>query len=609
MNSRNLTSIIYSTFPYSSEQVMLFVDVFDAISTRTRATTYITITYQENLNIQESVTNIASIIESPTFNPSSTPLLISQIASLALNRVSASGDNPTAVTETMQNAYDMSMNVINSYVGTMNVYDAESITSVMSMLSSVTLNPNMNTKDNIERVSGVMDALLTSLNGTTSLDDSQVQSFIGICDNNFQVDSESVGNSSDVITIVENNIIKIQSNLLSGMVTGESKDFESGKVAIGVSSQSASDINNFTMTVGNSSMQLSEDIKSVLGDVSSVGISLTNYRPTGNDVNSSFSMISFNLINLANSESIEVNLSSYNRIVIPSLNLDTNHTYNCTYMEPETGEWSTEGCILDSHDDISITCLCNHLSIFSAFSSSALDTLTSSNIGDTVDVSAFSNLDLDNAIGIFFCGGIIICYIIFIMIGNKLDSNENERLSGLVVKLPAPSISMGDVTSRTDDSNIVSEDKLPHQEASNTSIDAEEESKNFGQYIVRNHEILSMFIRNKAYTRISRTTMFITMLLGNMFFIGLFYRPDQQDDRDDRSIEESFTSYTLRDFWVMVYSSLCMLLIGLNLKLLSRMIPTWGETDPKRLRRINCLNKLKQICFYTFSWGIMGWFT
>lgn len=619
LNSKNLTSVLYTSFPYSREQIMVYVDVFDAVSTYTRATCNITVEMQANLDISQSVTNIQSVLDSPTFNPSSAPLLISQIASIALNRNIDDSNTVTEVTEVMQNAYDLSMNAINSFVTTMNAFDQDSITSIMSMLTSVTLNPSLNTPENIQKVSDVIDNMISSINGTSTLKDDQVQTFMGICDNNFQVDSSKVENSTNLISVIENNIQKINSNLLSGMIEGEIKTFTQGKVAIGIASEGISNLANYNMSVENAGMQLSNDILSALSGLSNVGISLTSYSPIPNDVNASFSLVSFNLIDLNNQNSLVVtNLTTYNRIVIPAINIDSDTSINCTYTETGYSNISTDGCILESFNDTHVICLCNHLSIFSALTSSALDTLVTSNIGDTINVDAFNNLDLDsNAIGLYFCFGIILCYIIFSMISFKLDKRDQEKL-----KAALSAISTLNITSRTEDSVVITEDpsfveESPRLQPANVDVDQieaamhqkpqDKKPKGIVKYILYNHDIISMFTHSYEYSRFCRTTQFITMVLGNMFFIGLFYQ-NENTDGISSNLSDIFSGYTLRDFWVMVYSSLLMLGIGLILKYLAKKSLISITATHAQVRYINRKNKAKIISFYIFCWLMMGWF-
>ncbi|CAG9326220.1 unnamed protein product [Blepharisma stoltei] len=645
ISSKNTSSLIYSTFPYSSKQIMISVDVYDSLLSKVTTFQGITVSYQADANVDQYVDDVKSQLNSPDLNPISIPKLVSDLSSLSLNRNYIVNGDYSTVDQQIQDSYNIAIDKISSYTQNTDPYDPNTYTTVFSMLKVITSNPSINSYDNIAKVADIIKEVVSSLDGKVQLDDTQVQTFIGICNNNFQVNSSSVSNQTDSISSIEGNIKSVGSALLNGMSSRESKLFLDEKISVELSKQPNSVLSNFSSEIMGASITLASNTESFISN-DYVGTSFVLYDPIPGGANASFSLVSFTLTDLSTHDAIPLNNTSYNYISIPVefINNSSNATLNCSYLEEGLSKWKTDGCVLDSFNTTVIICKCSHLSIFSAFFGGAASTAQSSNIGDTVNVNAFSSIDWDtNAIGLYFCAALLIFYIVLTMLACKLDKKEaEEELDIIKGAAAAEDISKKpdelterseDMTYRTDDSiahnfrHKIGYDPTIHSTEQNTSqemsradsiasiqvenIDVKPTKKrmSFFEFVGKNHDFISIFLPDSQFSHSVRVTAYTVSLLGNMFFIGLFYQDGEQkdDDSDSMNFSEAINNYSFRDFWVMVYSTGIMIPIAIILRILAkRNIKEYK--DPKKQNKIKKREKWKKFGFFMLSWSLMGYF-
>ncbi|CAG9330196.1 unnamed protein product [Blepharisma stoltei] len=657
LNAKNLTSIIYSQFAYSSNGIIISASIYDSLSAVTTVTSVVSVSLQPDLDTEKALSSITEQINSDTTPPLSIPLFVSQIAALFPNREYITDNNYTALDDSIQNAYDISMGAISKYTDAMDPNDGDSAKSVGAMLDSMTKNPHVNTHDNVKKVGDCINHVKEKIDGKSKIKDADTQTFVGVSDNNFQVHGDKVKNHTELMHEVDNNMIKIHGMALAGMSKEETKQFSSEKVNTEVSVQTIGSLGNWTTIIKDASVVLDPNITDSLSNYTHVGTSFVSYDPIPSEKNATFSIISFNLIDLTTSAPISLNHTAYHSLTIPVLNFDPNminitnstssnsssdsssgsssdsssgsnstskngtyvHVINCSYLE--NNDWRSEGCKVISFNETSVNCKCKRLGTFTAMVEAIWVAAASNNAGDIINIGAFSGINWDNAIGLYFCIGVLLFHSILSMMALKMDGlgNENKINANENSSLP----SSGDFTARSDDSIIISYVRSKSQNFENNTVvaidDPQGEFKNENakkeqklskfQYVLHNHPFIRIFLTHENYSHFSLVTIYSTLFLGNMFFIGLFYQNSDSDKKWTFNLKKLIENYDFRDFWAGVYAACFTFGLGIILNFFAKMkkIPPGNNEDPK-VKKAKKINKIKIIIFYILSYGLLIFF-
>ncbi|CAG9330195.1 unnamed protein product [Blepharisma stoltei] len=637
LNAKNLISILYSQFPYSHKDIIIYANIYDSLSAKISANFKISLSLQQDLNTDEAVYNITQQIFSPATPPSSIPLYVSQIAELSPNRQYILENNYSQINQSIQNSYDIALNAIFHYTDSMNPYDPDSAEAVGTMLNSITQNPHISTLDNIKRVDDAIGNLQAKIYGKSNLHDEEIQTLVDVSNNIFQIKSDFLENQTDSIKEVDNTMSKINAMALESMVVHEQNDFFSERIESKVSIQYTDDLKNFTETVKNSSIILSHNINDFLYKKPLVGTSFINYDPIPSEENATLSIISFNLIDLSTSTPIPLNNISNQTIILSASNFDPEkiwsspyppnkssqnstssngtiiYTLNCSYLEDN--DWKTEHCKLESYNKTNVKCKCTRLGIFTAMVKAIWISFADNNAGDIIDASALLDIDWDNAIGLYFCVGILVFHSILSMKTLKMDwldesiedFIDTENPSNPIVR-PDESIVNYYLRNQTNENNVT----VAIEDTKSDDLKAKE--NNIYQYVgvksvLSEHEFIKIFLPHKEYSHFSLATIYSTLLLGNMFFIGLFYQNNNSDTEWTFNLKELMENYDFRDFWASVYATCFTFVLGIILNYLAKMEEIDYESmEDSKIKNVKRMNKIKSIIFYLLSYWLMIFF-
>lgn len=219
------------------------------------------------------------------------------------------------------------------------------------------------------------------------------------------------------------------------MSINELREFDMDGIQSVLSVKRVSDASSFSLNVNESVITLPQNFGSIFGELYEdkvIGMSLTFFNNIKTDNNISSTVVDFTLYNYQTGDSYShITLGSeYIYLDIPVYNIKTVFPNpECVFLDTNNNVWSTLGCLVSEVNADSIICACTHFSTFSAgeLLSSAGSTITDSNIGDTVDPSAFEKINFKtNAIGLYFCAATLLIYIILAIFCIKKDRKDQK---------------------------------------------------------------------------------------------------------------------------------------------------------------------------------------
>ncbi|OMJ83125.1 hypothetical protein SteCoe_15977 [Stentor coeruleus] len=149
-------------------------------------------------------------------------------------------------------------------------------------------------------------------------------------------------------------------------------------------------------------------------------------------------------------------------------------------------------------------------------------------------------------------------------------------------------------------------DEIEKEALAKMSAKYSEEPKGFA-IVFQKHKLLSIFYYyNPFQRRLTRATMLFLVFLGQMFFIGLFY----QDDKNSAiGFYDKILEYSLRDFLVMLYSNIIMLIIEVISLFLLKEKEINKKMTLQEAEKIAKRNKYFRAAGLGFSWIAMGYFS
>ena len=569
LSSKNTSAFLYSKLPYLGKNLKAYVEVYDSYATKSGLEFPIQVELSENFQEQEVVEDFKSQLANSSFLD--IPQHTNSALQATINRELISDHNSSYYQEVI----DLTVGAAKDYIDSFNQVSTQTASNVVGILKSCSLNPRVNTPANLQKFQSVVKKLADTID-PFEITDQLTEEFLEVCENNL---AETNPNEKTLtLGIVNDNINIFNSKIFKEMKNTEVKNFLKEKIQMSLGSYNAQSLNSKNVSVDTASVQFSNNISSTLlstqygVSVSLIPVSAENYS----------SILSVDLIGQTTSKSpIKLRIPISN----PSQDLECQHLYQSI--------WETKDCKLTNHQDTFAECECKDPSVFSVAFSSAVDTFTDNNFDETVDLSNLQKVKSDT-LGIYFCGVEIFLYVVMLMYSCKLDYDKEETPKARSNSKRATNTELNenyivDTSNRT----VV---ETPINTARDYSIP---KIKDLIQTFKEKHEVLSIFyLHDKDKPRVVRSTFLATKLLGDMYLIGLFYRGES--DSEDSEFWATVTEYSWRDFWVLVFSNVIMLVVFLVLKSSFKL--------RKRYSQSQCKKSLVTTLGLVVSWVMMAYF-
>jgi hypothetical protein len=242
----------------------------------------------------------------------------------------------------------------------------------------------------------------------------------------------------------------------------------------------------------------------------------------------------------------------------------------------------------------------------------------------------------ENAIGLYFCIGILLIYITLGIISCRLDRKQKQKS---LVELRNQTNIQAIHTDRTERINsldiLYSQKKAPKvyydtlfemkhsasnersdyysQSISEAPIIASESqiSREWWKKFKEKHEILSfIFHIDISKTRFSKLTLIVVNFLGSMFFIGMFYDSNEssEESAEFTTFEDSILELSWRDFWIILASTSIMMIFNIILEKLFEVKPVKETDSPSNIVKITKRNRITHWVGYGISHIMIGYF-
>ena len=452
---------------------------------------------------------------------------------------------------------------------------------------------------------------------------------------------------------VENTIESIGNSMMTNCVPGEKVSIAEGGVTAQLEMMWSDGLNNADITVSgaNATIQLPANISTDAGLTSTSIYQFSAYSLPGNTLNSSVLKVDL----AASGRTIPINnLKTPINFTMYVSNSSKPADIKCRYYVSANDTWSTLGVQTVSVNSSTglVKCATFHLSMFSAGVNSAVDTGEGSNIGELGNIDNFTKITDKNAAGIYVCVALWLTYLATGVYALILDRRNRDQASLTLHKeqiernepvtaLQTSGLFIRQLQLKSANASEISQNYASQTEMSTPEIEAygssrtvtevnvgESEVKTQGneKKIVRNkpnvwemildeHMIVGILLKyNETFPRFNRLTIFVCMIMGELFLSGLFYDNDQGTgftaDFDSKKFSEAAKNYSWRDFWIAVYSSLLMIPIGLLLIVfLSRRKIEDIATSLNLKERTLKLQRIKKYLGYVVAWSLMLFFS
>ncbi|CAG9319086.1 unnamed protein product [Blepharisma stoltei] len=671
LNFKNQSTTYFSTFPYVGSSLTVFVDVYDSLRASSRKTSSISISVNTNLDQEGLFSNYTNYVNSIASNPQSYPGVISALCTSILNRDYWLAGNFKVPSSASLSFYE---NVVESTLSWTekliknSQFDSQSVSVFSNLLSMITFNPYLNSSNTESRVCEMIISIFGNIPISQMLQRQQPYKYFTATSQAHLYNSTSiVTNKVDLENAVEA-LNSIENLVLAQMVLSEIRNITVSNLGITMTVMALSDMNGYTFVSSNgkASITFPTDFSTKMATITDedfVNLALSVFDCPNNPNNLSSSVVDFTMYGHTSNQEITANLTTSNILVqIPVWNIKySNYTPQCVFLDTKTMNWSTEGCTRYKINSYDIICSCNHFTTFAALNA-ASSTLVDSNIGDTVNAAAWSKINSSNAIGLYFCIVTLAVYGIFGYFAYKKDRKEEleeeklrRKLMGDPLKLEKISTRWGKNDGIDEALNNKTEKKkcwpckkaqqnsnyedvysapkevfvytFPSDMSGDDTVNKDDKNtliKRWFQILLEKHELLNiMFAKVPQRPSFSRLTLFFLGLLGQMFFIGMFYQDTKSSDdtittnstnttestnSDDNSSSDSPIDYSWSDFWIMVWSSLFMIVITmvLNYFLQEKLIDI--HMTALQYKTVLRRNKIKRWIGIILAWGIIFYF-
>ncbi|OMJ75676.1 hypothetical protein SteCoe_25114 [Stentor coeruleus] len=573
--------------PYIGKQVQLFLKVYDSLEDYTETLTSIEMSVNENFDITEYVNEFEELMGNALPNEISLNLLT--FASLTVNRDLLingifSNTNPYTL-ENMNKCFnigiDLLLQSLETFLPTQNSFDLN-----IEILNTFTLNPYLRSDENFNKT---IDTLSSILNMTKDfgLNSIQANRVLNVITNSINLNKEAVYNKSLYLKIVSNITDTISLGLIKNIIDIQNLSTFSNNVNMDMVPIQALNFNNLSLessSKSGASVNFPNNFSSLM-DFSSESlylVSLTHLNITESNTGSTPTIVSVSVFLASNQSLINVQLNdSYIYVEIPVYNIKKITSPECFYLDEVKNKWSTNGCKIESINEKSILCACNHLSFFSAGDKDLVenpvpkpdDNETDNNENDNSNPSAKKTTE-----GFYLFGVILLVYCVLVIYTFIKDKNDMEMV---IERVNNPNCKEN--TQRSNRQLNLYGDTLKTSASKSSSININQKQKNLGEpmqesqlkifeYILQNHNLLGLFFcYNPRQSRLTRSTIFIMVTLGNMYFIGVFYdeSPERSKEHNNSKFSENINDYNLGDFAIMINSSLIMIALRIIITLLT----------------------------------------
>ncbi|OMJ95104.1 hypothetical protein SteCoe_1645 [Stentor coeruleus] len=640
LSSTSLSNYGKAVLPYLGRDVVMEVKVCDSLDDCSYATSMITLNLNENFNANSYLKNQESILN--TTLADNLPLLLLSLSSSTLNRdyyISNSYSEPSESNlQLMQQSYTLGLSYLNELIN-FTTSSSSSIDQNIEILNSYTYNPYIKSDDNFNSSSKTIDFILNTTQ-TIGLNTNQTERVLNVISNSIEIDKETVYNKSKTLGVLAQTLENIGSGLLKNTVENQNSTVKNGQTVLDVKVVNSAKIGGSEIKSSSESgalAKLPEGFNDAIGgDVGNVGMSFTFIDSVPSNVNSTPTIVAFTVFSTENNKPLKVNLKTQDiQIKIPIYNATTITKPACFYLDETTSKWSNKGCKVIDFKSNYILCSCNHLSFFSAGEGDINSGFTpNSNIGDTVDFNSLKSINPSSAAGFYFVGVVIFFYIIISIIAYRKDKKDIESYLDTI-----KSKQSSDVTSRTEVNNtimdnyitVITPDSINTTKDSNNSPGLKRQitlSQNAVEHdlaldeiqqairtnesenpvvgfkiVLQKHKLLSVFfLYTPEQSRLIRGTRIFVVFLGQMFFIGLFYNGDKTESS---SFSDKILSYSFRDFMVMLYSNIIMLVVDMIIGYLLKDKELKSGLNLDDALKVIKRNKIVKIFGLIFCWIVM----
>ena len=599
---------------YKGDKIILFAKVIDSLGDYSQETFEIKMTMKQ-IDTTQIVNEASSTLDKVMFEE--LPNTMTNIVSSVLNRdLYTTGDFSEPDSASIS-AMQTCVSVIQDYVGSYmenSVPSKDLIDLTGSLLKDMTQNPYLRSEENFNKTSDLIHQLLNKTSDL-GLDTKQAGKLLDSVDNSIQVDPESIYNKTGSMDSLHQVLNTLNSGVLKKMIPGQVSQVDSSQMSLQSTVISPSSSSNVQLKTSETAyVNVPQELLDSMGGKFGVSLSMIKSQDSGVSSQSTPNILAVSVFADEASESSGVQLKSdFFFMEVPVSNTESIKTPKCVYLN-ETGQWDSTGCSVVEVKVSSIVCKCSHLSFFSAGEGTeGGGFFPSNNFDQSIDFKSLSNISATSALGFYVCGAILVAYVIIAIIVGKKDA-----------------IDMKEVIKQIDEQNMMkvidNDDHSEHHSGNDEAImvdsinaDVEMLEPKKGETaivktkvkirnLILNHKFLKIFFLfdPKAF-RLATCSMIFTVLLGKMYFIGLFY--DGGSNEQATTIRQAIYSYTFRDFLVMFYSTVIMFLIELIIAYLTKnnMINVkWSKDENIRIIR---WNRWRRAACLGLCWALMIWFT
>ncbi|OMJ95363.1 hypothetical protein SteCoe_1276 [Stentor coeruleus] len=661
LNNANVILLPYSqtaygkiVLPYLGKLVKVFLKVFDNLEDFTETNTTIEMIVNENIDPSSYVSTFENLIQ--TALPDEIPLTLLTFASLTVNRdlsingifINHTADILSDMNTNFNIGIDWFLQTIGTFLPTSNTLDLN-----IEILNTFTLNPYLKSDDNLNKTINTLNEILT-INQDLGLDISQANRALNILTNSLDLNKDTLYNKTKNLEKISSLIDFISSGVIKNTVDNQNASTINKYISMDTKSIPASSLGNLTLKSSSgsgASVILPEDFANVMDlDLDNIyAISLTHLDTIPSEYNSTPTIVAVSAFLV--SESIKVDVELKDKLIyvrIPVYNVKSIESPECFYLDENSKKWSKKGCKKVSMDDESILCACNHLSFFSAGEGmTGGGFIPKSNIGETVDFEALDSMTASTAEGFYFVACMLFIYIILAIITFYKDKKDLEKTIDKInnptkhhttehtKRVRKSSVKMVPVTipkslnseksqSEEEEKDTLSVPEIPKKQIM-LKENAVEEDNSLDEidfylqkdevpqtrrgiyWMFQQHKFFGIFmVYDPVHSRIIRCSLFFTVILGRMFLIGLFYQ--KNDDKSDDGFLERLRAYNIRDFAIMVYSSLIMIFLEIVVLFVLTEKKVQFESGKEAAMRVIKRNKYMRISSLIFCWTALGYF-
>ena len=622
--SLSRTSYYSTVLAYTGKSILVFVKVYDSLEDFVEVLNEVQLKISESLDFSTFLEKANNTLQTSLTNDIPSSLI--SISTTFLNRdLYTQGEFTEPSNETLSDlnkCLEMMSTSLTSYITT-SIITTQLVDVATSILQEMTKNPALISDSNFNSTTSIILNLLTQTSeiGITPV---QAAGILTSLNNSIVMSNETLYNKTSTVQTFEDLFSQLGQGMVKTSIPSKPSAVSSGLLSLTITTfDKSSKQDQITINAGNSSSVLPSELVSSFTDLTSISI-FTGHIDSVPSISTSTPTATYlSVFSLETGSMIPVHLSySTINISIPVYDIEDIQKPGCFYLN-SSQLWDKTGCKVVEINEKSIVCACNHLSLFAAGDGvEGGGFMPSTNIEQTVDISALSNINAKSAIGFYFVAVVLAAYALVGTVAWNKDSKDIESLVKAADEKNAKGIS-GDLIVQDLDcvelshQSLVNEAQIVEIEDENQRInriarkqseEIKQNSKHGLKVILEEHRLLSVLFHNDPSTfRFTRCSLLFLLFVGKMYFIGLFYESENKNNKI-KGVEDAFLSYTLRDFLVMIYSIAIVLGLDLFLQFVTRIKPIDLERPREIILRDIRHNKIRRFVALIFCWGIMGYY-